>query len=153
MLSSFGIPGRLKIRNVPFSHRNHTGLDCGWPSAVTVVSQAMMSVRSRSAAAACSLSFGSRTMPITIPVRGSAAESGDELAGVEVLPPLVRRGRRVVPVQLDKQVDQVAPDRSGPQEDRELGESEQPVRVPGGPVLVDAVGDPVDGVVGLGGFV
>src|ERR687891_1162992 len=81
--------------------------------------------------------------------RGLPAEVRHELARVVVFPPLVRRARRVVPVELDQQMDQVAPHRYGPQNVGKLGEPDQPVRVPGCPVLVDAVGDPVHRVVGL----
>src|SRR6266700_648725 len=53
MLRIFGPVAAPLIRNSPASHRNQTGVDCGWPDLATVVSQMIASARRRPAAAAC----------------------------------------------------------------------------------------------------
>jgi len=50
-------------------------------------------------------------------------------------------------------MDEVAAHGLHAQQLRKLGEVQQPVGVPGGPVRVISVGDPVDDVVRLGRFV
>lgn len=50
-------------------------------------------------------------------------------------------------------MDEVAPNRARAEKIRELGEVEEPVRVPRRPIRVVAVGDPVDRVVRLGRLV
>src|SRR5919106_908289 len=72
---------------------------------------------------------------------------GHELSRVEVLPPLIRSSLGVPAVQGDQQRDELAPNRGPAQEIGKLGETDQPVRVPRRPVLIGAVGDPVDDVV------
>ena len=40
------------MKNSPSCHQNQTGVDCGWPDGLTVVSHTIASVRRRSVAAA-----------------------------------------------------------------------------------------------------
>jgi hypothetical protein len=54
---------------------------------------------------------------------------------------------------LDESVHEVTTDGPPPENVRQLGEVQQPGRVPRGPVGVVAVGDAIDRVVRLGGFV
>jgi hypothetical protein len=50
---------------------------------------------------------------------------------------------RVLLVQADEQGDQLAAHRPGAQQVRQLGQVDEPLRVPGGPVIVGSVDDPV----------
>src|SRR6266516_1115356 len=82
-----------------------------------------------------------------------SAEALDEAAGVELLPTPALALAGEVAVELDERVHEVAPHRRLAELLRELGEAQQPVRIPGGPVGIVAVRDPVDDVVRLGGLV
>lgn len=59
----------------------------------------------------------------------------------------------MAPVELHERVDEMASHRSYAENLGKLREVEQPVGVPGGPVRIVSVRDPVDHVVGLGRLV
>lgn len=59
----------------------------------------------------------------------------------------------MAPVELHERVDEMASHRSYAEDLGKLGELEQPVGVPGGPIGIVSVRDPVDHVVGLRGLV
>src|SRR5260221_1366953 len=83
---------------------------------------------------------------------GSASgptEIAEDLLGVVGLPGLGRPGGRVFLVQADEQVDQLTADGLDSQQRGQLGEADQPVRIPAGPILVSPIHDPEDPVVGL----
>jgi hypothetical protein len=77
----------------------------------------------------------------------------DESCRVPGLPRLVRSLRRMAPVELHERLDEMASHRSYAEDLGKLRELEEPVGVPGGPVGIVSVRDPVDHVVGLGGLV
>src|SRR5438270_11568872 len=70
-----------------------------------------------------------------------AAEVADDLLGVPVLPLLLRLLARVVLVELHEHPGQLAPNGGAAQYLRQLGVIDQPVGVPGRPVVVGPVGD------------
>src|SRR5258708_12966170 len=83
---------------------------------------------------------------------GSASgptEIAEDLLGVVGLPGLGRPGGRVFLVQADEQVDQLTADGLDSQQRGQLGEADQPVRIPAGPILVSPIHDPEDPMVGL----
>src|SRR5260370_11593031 len=83
---------------------------------------------------------------------GSASgptEIAQDLLGVVGLPGLGRPGGRVFLVQADEQVDQLTADGLDSQQRGQLGEADQPVRIPAGPILVSPIHDPEDPMVGL----
>ena len=61
-----------------------------------------------------------------------------ELAGVVPLPGFAGTLGRVLLVEADEQVDQLAADPPGAQQVRQLRQVNQPLRVPGGPVVVSS---------------
>ena len=65
-----------------------------------------------------------------------------DLACVVGLPGFTGSLGRVLLVQADEQVDQLAAHRPGAQQVRQLGQVDEPLRVPGGPVIVGSVDDP-----------
>ncbi len=69
-----------------------------------------------------------------------------ELAGVAGFP-----GRGLL-VQADEQVDQLAPDGPDAQQVRQLRQVNEPLGLPGGPVVVGSVDDPEDAMVSLAGL-
>src|SRR5213082_2554468 len=69
--------------------------------------------------------------------------------GVEGLPRLRGGAGAEVLVELDQGVDQLAANRGGAQLRRQLGEMDQPVRVPGSPVRILAVDDAIHPMVRL----
>src|SRR5581483_4487579 len=73
----------------------------------------------------------------------------DERVRVDVLPAAVLRSGDVCAVELDERVDEMAADGGSPEQLRQLGVREEPVRIPGRPVRIVAVGDPIDEMVGL----
>src|SRR5437868_5799166 len=73
-----------------------------------------------------------------------------DLACVPGLPRFAGSLGRVLLVQADEQVDQLAAYRPGAQQVRQLGQVDEPLRVPGGPVIVGPVDDPENTVVSLG---
>src|SRR5262249_14828571 len=83
----------------------------------------------------------------------AGAEALDQPLGVPVLPALLARRGRVVAVELDELMDEVAADGRGAEQLRELRVCKEPVGVPRRPVGIVAVDDPEDDVVGLGRFV
>src|SRR5437867_3083610 len=91
----------------------------------------------------------SRSREDATAVLAAAGELPDQFAGVVVLPSLVRLALHVFVVQPDQEIRELAPDRLGPEHLGQVGQVHQPVRVPRGPVLVGAVGDPEHRVVGL----
>src|SRR5207302_7366479 len=80
---------------------------------------------------------------------GSGAELAHDLARVEGLPATIARPLGELSIQLHQQEDQVAAYRLALQQCRQLGEVDQPVRVPRGPVSVVTVDDAVDAVMRL----
>jgi len=74
-------------------------------------------------------------------------EVADQLAGVVVLPALRRAALGVLLVQAHQQIGQLAADHLGAKQLRQLGEPDEPVRIPGRPVVIGPVGDPEDPVV------
>src|SRR5260370_4795883 len=83
---------------------------------------------------------------------GSASgptEIAQDLLGVVGLPGLGRPGGRVFLVQADEQVDQLTADGLDSQQRGQLGEADQPVRIPAGPILVSPIHDPEDPMVGF----
>src|SRR5207237_8691221 len=72
-----------------------------------------------------------------------------QLPRVDVFPPLARLRQRVLLVELDEGVDELAPDGPLAEEVRQLRVVEQPVGVPRRPVGIVPVDDPVHDVVGL----
>src|SRR5580704_6208499 len=72
-----------------------------------------------------------------------------DLACIVGLPRFAGSLGRVLLVQADEQVDQLAAHRPGAQQVRQLGQVDEPRRVPGGPVIVGSVDDPVYTMVGL----
>src|SRR5687768_4987898 len=82
-------------------------------------------------------------------VASSAGEVLDDPSGVALLPGFVVGG---LATEVDEHVDELAPDDVAAEQLAELGELDQPGGVPGGPVRVLAVGDPVDAVVQVAGL-
>src|SRR5436190_14387958 len=80
------------------------------------------------------------------------AEVLAEVAGVEIWPGFIGVSGGVVAVELHQCVHQMAPNRSRTEQLGQLGEIEQPVRVPRSPVFIGTVGDAVDAVMRLGCF-
>jgi hypothetical protein len=72
-----------------------------------------------------------------------------DLACVVGLPRLTGSLGRVLLVQADEQVDQLAAHRPGAQQVRQLGQVDEPLRIPGSPVIVGSVDDPENTVVSL----
>lgn len=70
--------------------------------------------------------------------------------GIVVLPASGRALGREFPVEADEQVDQLAADRPGAEQVRQLRQADQPVGIPGRSVRIFAVGYPVHPVMGLG---
>ena len=75
------------------------------------------------------------------PAASVGLEVRREPRGVPVLPALLRSFRRVLAVELDEGVDEVAANGRGPEQ---LGQIQEPFGVPGRPVRVLSVADPVD---------
>ena len=65
-----------------------------------------------------------------------------DLACIVGLPRFAGRLGRILLVQADEQVDQLAAHRPGAQQLRQLGQVDEPLRVPGRPVIVAPVDDP-----------
>src|SRR6185437_2732653 len=76
-------------------------------------------------------------------------EVEQDLARVVGLPGFGRSLGRELLVEADEQVDQVASHRAGAQQVRQLRQVDEPLRVPGSPVVVCSVDDPENAVVGL----
>jgi hypothetical protein len=72
-----------------------------------------------------------------------------DLACVVGLPRFAGSHGRVLLVQADEQVDQLAAHWPGAQQVRQLGKVDEPLRVSGGPVIVGSVDDPVNTMVSL----
>ena len=72
-----------------------------------------------------------------------------DLACVVRLPRFAGSLGRVLLVQADEQVDQLAAHRPGAQQVRQLGQVDEPLRVPRGPVIVGSVDDPVNTMMSL----
>ena len=65
-----------------------------------------------------------------------------DLACVVGLPRFAGSLGRVLLVQADEQVDQLAAHRPGAQHVRQPGQVNEPLRVPGGPVITGSIDDP-----------
>src|SRR5271169_909069 len=68
---------------------------------------------------------------------------------VKVLPGLGRLVSGVLLVEADQKVVQFAADRLNSQQGRQLGEVDEPIRIPARPVIIGAVYDPEDTMMGL----
>src|SRR4029453_13690861 len=79
----------------------------------------------------------------------AAGEVVQQRTGVVVLPALVGAVLGVLLVQAPQQVGQLAADDRPPEQPRQLGQGDQPLRIPGCPVIVGSVGDAEDLMVGL----
>src|SRR5215469_12880052 len=77
----------------------------------------------------------------------------DQCTRVVVLPPPSRRVPREVLVELHEDIDEFTPNWRGSQQLRQLRKMDEPVRVPGGPVGIHPVCDPVNLMMGLAGLV
>src|SRR5215831_9878263 len=77
------------------------------------------------------------------------AEVTENPLGIVGLPGLARPVGCVLLVEADEQVGQLAANGSHAEKRRQFGEVDEPVRIPAGPVVVGAVDDPEDAVVGL----
>ena len=64
-------------------------------------------------------------------------------------PELARLGGSVFLVEADEQPGQLAADRLDPEQRGQLGQVGQPVRIPAGPVVIGAIDNPEDMMVGL----
>src|SRR2546421_9492399 len=73
----------------------------------------------------------------------------DDPLRVPLRPQLVKAGLRELLVERHQQPHQLAPDGAVAEDVGKLGEGDQPVRVPGRPVRIIAIDDPVDPVVRL----
>src|SRR5215467_9016159 len=80
-------------------------------------------------------------------------EMSDQCARVVVLPPPSRRVPREILIELHQDIDEFTPNWRGSQQLRQLRKMDEPVRVPGGPVGIHPVGDPVNLMMGLAGLV
>src|SRR5881275_2503240 len=80
---------------------------------------------------------------------GGWPEVAGDPACVVQLPGFGRVLGRVLPVQADQQVDQLAADRPGAQQVRQLRQVDEPLRVPGRPVIVRPVDDPENTMMSL----
>ena len=78
---------------------------------------------------------------LQFPMRSSRSR-GFFCQPVPVLPAFLRRGRRVVTIELDERVDEEASHRRGAELCGQLGVLKQPVCIPRGPVWIVTVGDP-----------
>src|SRR6516162_310115 len=76
-------------------------------------------------------------------------EMAQDLACVVRLPRFAGSLGRVLLVEADEQVDQLAAYRPGAQRVRQLGQVDEPLCVPGGPVIVISVDDPEDTMMNL----
>src|ERR1700733_5776210 len=74
----------------------------------------------------------------------------EDFWGVDSRPGLVVVSRRIVLIQSNKQVDQLASDGLGTEQGRQFREINQPVRVPAGPIVISPIHDPENPVVSLG---
>jgi len=77
------------------------------------------------------------------------AEVAEDPLRVVRLPGLTWLASGVVVVEADEQVNQLAADRLDPEQRGQLGQVDQPVRIPAGPVVIGAVDYPEDTVVGF----
>src|SRR6516164_11221743 len=80
----------------------------------------------------------------------SRAEVAQDPLGVVALPGLAGLPGGVFLVEADQHVGQLAADRLGLQQCREYGQVDQPVGIPAGPVVIGAIYDPEDAMVGFG---
>src|ERR1700736_385937 len=76
-------------------------------------------------------------------------EMAQDLACVVDLPRFAGTLGRVLLVQADEQVDQLAAHRPGAQQVRQLRQVDEPLRVPGRPVIIGPVNDPENTMVSL----
>jgi hypothetical protein len=79
----------------------------------------------------------------------AGAEVADQLLGVVVLPTLVRAALGVLLVRPHQQPGQLAADHLAAEQLRQLRQGDQPLGIPGRPVVIGPVADPEDPVVGL----
>jgi len=84
---------------------------------------------------------------------GPGFEVGENPFRVPLRPREVRARRRVVLVERHEKPDQLAANRFVSEDLRQLGEVQQPVGVPGGPIRIIAVNDAIDEMVRLAGLV
>src|SRR6266849_7811655 len=90
-----------------------------------------------------------RVSPGAVRAASWRVEVAEDPLGVIVLPGLAGLVGGVLLVEADEQVGQLAADGLDTEQRGQFGEVDQPVRIPAGPVVVGAVDNPEDPVVGL----
>src|SRR5215831_14071095 len=124
-----------------------------WVASTLVIGRTVIPAGTPPAGVPPCLSGVGGSCPITKPAgTGSAsrrAEVTENPLGVVGLPGLARLAGRVLLVEADEQVGQLAANGLHAEQRGQLGEVDEPVRIPAGPVVVGAVDDPEDAVVGL----
>jgi hypothetical protein len=91
-------------------------------------------------------------MPTTMTATPAASMTSPIALSVVGLPRLTGMAGGVLLVEADEQVGQFAADQFRFQQRRQLGEIDQPVGVPAGPVVIGAIHEPEDAMMGFGHF-